>query len=142
MTKVDFYILQSGSRENTACKLIEKAFSLGHRIYVHTDTEDQLKKIDNLLWTFRAGSFIPHQRYQSDSSTNSKNDSPVQIGTHDAPNIDSDVLINLADDVPLFFSRFDRVAELVGPDEQAKTLGRQHFQFYRDRGYSLNTHNL
>ena len=138
MTKVDFYILQSGSRENTACKLIEKAYSLGHRIYVHAGSEDQLTKIDHLLWTFRAGSFIPHQRYQSDSNE----DSPVQLGTHEAPNIDSDVLINLAADVPLFFSRFQRVAELVGPDEQAKALGRQHFQFYRDRGYALNTHNL
>ncbi len=138
MTKVDFYILQSGSRENTACKLIEKAFSQGHRIYVHAGSEDQLNKIDNLLWTFRAGSFIPHQRYQSDSS----DDSPVQLGTDKAPNIDSDVLINLAAEIPLFFSRFQRVAELVGPDEQAKVLGREHFQFYRDRGYSLNTHNL
>jgi DNA polymerase-3 subunit chi len=138
MTKVDFYILQSGSREHTACKLIEKAFSLGHRIYVHAGSEEQLEKIDNLLWTFRAGSFIPHQRYQSDSSV----DSPVQLGTHDAPNVDSDVLINLASEVPLFFSRFQRVAELVGSDEQAKALGREHFQFYRDRGYSLSTHNL
>ena len=138
MTKVDFYILQSGSRENTACKLIEKAYSLGHRIYVHAGSEDQLTKIDHLLWTFRAGSFIPHQRYQE----NTNEDSPVQLGTHEAPNIDSDVLINLADDVPLFFSRFQRVAELVGPDEQAKALGRQHFQFYRNRGYALNTHNL
>ena len=138
MTKVDFYILQSGSRELTACKLIEKAFSLGHRIYVHAESEDQAQKIDNLLWTFRAGSFIPHQQYQSDSSE----DSPVQLGTHEAPNIDSDVLINLGAEVPLFFSRFQRVAELVGSDEQAKALGRQHFQFYRDRGYSLNTHDI
>ena len=138
MTKVDFYILQTGSREHTACKLIEKAFGLGHRIYVHAGSEEQLEKIDNLLWTYRAGSFIPHQRYQSDSSE----DSPVQLGIHDAPNVDSDVLINLATEVPLFFSRFQRVAELVGPDEQAKVLGRQNFQFYRDRGYSLNTYNL
>jgi DNA polymerase-3 subunit chi len=142
MTKVDFYILQSGSREHTACKLIEKAFGLGHRIYVHAGSEEQLEKMDNLLWTYRAGSFIPHQRYQDDSSTNSKNNSPVQLGTHDAPSVDSDVLINLAPEVPLFFSRFQRVAELVGPDEQARVLGRQNFQFYRDRGYSLNTHNL
>ncbi len=138
MTKVDFYILQSGSREHTACKLIEKAFGLGHRIYVHAGSNDQLEKIDNLLWTFRAGSFIPHQRYQDDSNENS----PVQLGTHDAPNIDSDVLINLAPEVPLFFSRFQRVAELVGSDEQAKALGREHFQFYRDRGYQLETHNI
>jgi DNA polymerase-3 subunit chi len=138
MTKIDFYILQSGSREHTACKLIEKAFGLGHRIYVHAGSNDQLEKIDNLLWTFRAGSFIPHQRYQDDSNENS----PVQLGTHDAPNIDSDVLINLAPEVPLFFSRFQRVAELVGSDEQAKALGREHFQFYRDRGYQLETHNI
>ena len=138
MTKVDFYILQSGSREHPACKLIEKAFGLGHRIYVHAGSEEQLEKIDNLLWTYRPGSFIPHQRYQSDSGENS----PVQLGIHEAPNVDSDVLINLAPEVPLFFSRFQRVAELVGSDEQAKVLGRQNYQFYRDRGYSLNTHNL
>ena len=138
MTKVDFYILQSGSLEHTACKLIEKAFVQGHRIYVHAESNDQLSKIDNLLWTFRAGSFIPHQRYQRDSSS----DSPVQLGMDTAPNIHSDVLINLATEIPLFFSRFQRVAELVGSDEQEKILGRQHFQFYRDRGYSLNTHNI
>jgi DNA polymerase-3 subunit chi len=138
MTKVDFYILQSGSLEHTACKLIEKAFVQGHRIYVHAESNDQLSKIDNLLWTFRAGSFIPHQLYQTDTSNNS----PVQLGTHNSPDVDSDVLINLAAEVPLFFSRFQRVAELVAPDEQAKNLGRQHYQFYRDRGYSLNTHNL
>lgn len=138
MTKVDFYILQSGSREHLACKLIEKAFTLGHRIYVHAGSEDQANKIDHLLWTFRAGSFIPHQRYQQDSN----DDSPVQLGTHEAPDVHSDVLINLAPEVPLFFSRFQRVAELVGPDDQEKALGREHFQFYRDRGYSLDTHEI
>jgi DNA polymerase-3 subunit chi len=138
MTKVDFYILQSGSLEHTACKLIEKAFVQGHRIYVHAESKDQQTKIDNLLWTFRAASFIPHQLYQSDASC----DSPVQLGTHDSPNVDSDVLINLAAEIPLFFSRFQRVAELVASDEQAVTLGRRHYQFYRDRGYSLNTHKI
>lgn len=138
MTKVDFYILKSGTREYTACKLIEKAFSLGHRIYVHTDSEEQAKKIDDMLWTFRAGSFIPHQRYQPDSSQ----DSPVHVGSHEAPEIDSDVLINLATDVPLFFSRFQRVAELIGIDDETKTQGRERYRFYKDRGYPLNTHEL
>jgi DNA polymerase-3 subunit chi len=138
MTKIDFYILKSGSCEQVACKLVEKAFSLGHRIYVHTSSEDQAKRIDHLLWTFKAGSFLPHQCYQPDSGR----DAPIQIGTHEAPDIDSDVLINLAPEVPLFFSRFQRVAELVGPDEQEKSQGREHFQFYRDRGYFLDTHEL
>ncbi len=138
MTTVDFYILKSGSREHTACKLIEKAYSLGHRIYVHTESEDQAKKIDDMLWTFRAGSFIPHQRYQASA----EQDAPVQVGTHDAPDIDSDVLVNLAADVPLFFSRFQRVAELIGTDDTTKTQGRERYRFYKDRGYQLDTHNL
>jgi DNA polymerase-3 subunit chi len=138
MTKVDFYILKSGSREYTACKLIEKAFSLGHRIYVHTESEDQAKKIDDMLWTFRAGSFIPHQHYQADS----KQDAPIQVGSHEAPDIDSDVLVNLATEVPLFFSRFQRVAELIGADDTTKTQGRERYRFYKDRGYQLETHNL
>jgi len=138
MTKIDFYILQSGTREYMACKLAEKAYSLGHSIYIHTGSEDQATHMDNLLWTFRAGSFIPHQKYQTDSSA----DSPVQIGIQDAPELESDVLINLAPEVPLFFSRFQRVAELVGPEDEAKTQGREHFQFYRDRGYPLSTHNI
>lgn len=143
MTKVDFYILQSGSREQTACKLIEKAYSLGHRIYVHTGSEDQVNKIDNLLWTFRAGSFIPHQCYQADADqTEANKETPVQIGAHEAPDIDSDVLVNLATEVPLFFSRFQRVAELIGTDDTTKTQGRERYRFYKDRGYQLETHNV
>jgi DNA polymerase-3 subunit chi len=138
MTKVDFYILGSGTREHTACKLVEKAFSLGHRIYVHTDSEEQAKQIDDMLWTFRAGSFIPHQRYQSGTESHS----PVQVGSHDAPDIDCDVLVNLASDVPLFFSRFQRVAELVDSNDDTRAKGRERFRFYKDRGYPLDTHNL
>lgn len=138
MTKVDFYILESGSREHTACKLIEKAFTLGHRIYIHTDSEEQAKQIDDMLWTFRAGSFIPHQRYLPAAEPHS----PVQIGSQESPDIDYDVLVNLASDVPLFFSRFQRVAELVDSNDENRAKGRERFRFYKDRGYPLDTHNL
>lgn len=139
MTKVDFYILDTGSTEHTACKLVEKAFSLGHRIYVHTESATQAKKMDEMLWTYRAGSFIPHQCYQPDGEIK---DSPVLVGYHELEGIDCDVLINLCTDVPLFFSRFDRVAEIIGNDDLAKEFGRQRFRFYRDRGYSLNTYEI
>lgn len=138
MTKVDFYILGNGSSQITACKLAEKAYKMGHRIYVHVESEAQAKQIDEMLWTFRAGSFIPHKRYQS----NNDNDSPVMVGYQDEPEIDCDILINLGTEVPLFFSRFDRVAEIISNEDDAKISGRQRFRFYRDRGYALNTHEL
>jgi len=138
VTKVDFYILSGNFREQTACKLAEKAYKLGHRIYMHTESEKQANHIDELLWTFRDGSFLPHEHYHAGKATNS----PVLIGAADAPETDSEVLINLTPEVPLFFSRFLRVAELVNPDKTSKQQGRERFRFYKDRGYQLDTHNL
>lgn len=138
MTRVDFYILAAGAREHTACKLAEKAWNLGHRVYIHTAGAEQSRHMDALLWTFREGSFLPHEQYQVGNDC----DSPILIGNDEAPDTDSDVLINLARDVPLFFSRFLRVAEVIGPDNEAKSSGRERFRFYRDRGYPLDTHEL
>lgn len=138
MTKVDFYILDTGSSEKTACRLAEKAYGQGKRIYIHTETEQQSQHMNELLWTFRDGSFVPHEPYQAGST----NESPIQIGCHKSPETDCEVLINLASEVPLFFSRFLRVAELIGPQQEAKTQGRERFRFYRDRGYPLDTHKL
>ena len=138
MTKVDFYILNTGSQEQLACKLVEKAYSLGHRIYIHTANEAQAKHMDELLWTYSPGSFLPHQRYRPGEQA----DSPIVVGSAEAPETDSEVLVNLAPAVPLFFSRFLRVAELVAPNDQAKQQGRERFRFYRDRGYPLDSHTL
>jgi DNA polymerase-3 subunit chi len=52
------------------------------------------------------------------------------------------VLINLHDAPPPFFSRFERLAEVVGADEAGAAAARERFRFYRERGYELRTHNL
>jgi len=44
--------------------------------------------------------------------------------------------------VPAWFSRFTRIAELVGAAEDDKARGRERFRYYRERGYPLETHNL
>ena len=55
---------------------------------------------------------------------------------------ETDLLINLADEIPMFFSRFQRVVEVVSEDKQSRESGRNRFRFYRDRGYDLRTHQL
>jgi DNA polymerase-3 subunit chi len=64
------------------------------------------------------------------------------LGHGDAPDDHADLLINLADEVPLFFSRFDRVAEIVSGENADRDLARDRYRFYRDRGYSLKTHKI
>jgi DNA polymerase-3 subunit chi len=51
-------------------------------------------------------------------------------------------MINLAAEVPEFFSRYRRVAEVVDGDATRRAQSRDRYRFYRDRGYTLNTHQV
>lgn len=142
MTRVDFYILPDATadgRERLACRLADKAYRLGHEVYIHARDRQHAARLDELLWTFRAGSFVPHQRVDEGHDTH---EAPVLIGHAEAPMQCHTLLINLADGVPGFFSRFERVMETVDQDEENRRSGRERFRFYRDRGYALKTHTL
>ena len=152
MTKVDFYILDQGSvreKEHFACRLAEKAYRLKNRIYIHAQNADHCRRLDDLLWTWRDGSFLPHG-LASDAAGSSKDSDlpnpslpdPILIGDQNEPPDISDLLINLITDVPTLFSRFDRVVEIVSADPEGKQAGRDRYRFYRDRGYALNQHNI
>ena len=52
------------------------------------------------------------------------------------------MLVNLRDDWPPFFSRFERLIEIVSSEDQDRQLARERFKFYRDRGYEIRTHDL
>jgi DNA polymerase-3 subunit chi len=140
MTDIDFYILTSEApqaREIMACRLAEKVYKLGRPVHIHTSSSAESQALDQLLWTFRAGSFVPHAIADAGGGTPAE---PVVI-THDVePEQNTDVLINLGDTVPLYFSRFKRVSEIVSGRD--RTAGRERFRFYRDRGYPLKSHNI
>ncbi len=141
MTRIDFYISQSGRDQERlllACKIAEKAYKLGNSVYIHTDSSDQTSQIDDLLWTFKDGSFIPHQA----GADNCEKPAPVLIGHDKERQHGADVLINLAHEIPACFSQFERVAEVVNEAPETKTQARERYKFYRDRGYELQTHKL
>lgn len=141
MTRIDFYLSSETSPDagqRLACRLVEKAYKMGHKVYIHTESEDQAQQMDDLLWTFRDGSFVPHGRHPKQTG----NHSPVLIGHDSDPQGDTDVLINLTREVPPFFSRFERVAEVVDSAPVNRTQARERYRFYRDRGYELQTHEL
>ena len=58
------------------------------------------------------------------------------------PVVHEDVLINLCEETPAFFSRFHRLIEIVTTDETDRKRARERFRFYRDRGYEIVTHDL
>ncbi len=144
MTRVDFYILPEDAAPPagavmTACKLCDKATVGGARVYVYAPNADTADAIDGALWSFRQGSFIGHERIGD------RLEEPlpaVLIGDAEPPAGYQNVMINLGLDVPQFFSRFERVLEIVAGDAASRAKSRERYKFYRDRGYELVNHNL
>ncbi|MDR3414911.1 MAG: DNA polymerase III subunit chi [Nevskia sp.] len=145
MTRIDFYILPEGGKPPegavmTACKLCDKASSAGQRVYVYVPDGEVSGNVDSALWSFRQGSFVPHERQGA---------APLQqplpavlIGGAEPPDEYHEVMINLGAEVPAFFSRFERVMEIVDGDAAQRAKSRERYKFYRDRGYELASHNL
>lgn len=146
MTRVDFYILSEPDKLGFVCRLVEKTFHLGHRIYVHAESEEQAVQLDDLMWTFKQGSFVPHALCGAEAD----GEFPILIG-HQAPRaparaLHADrpcaLLVNLRAELLDFFTRFERVAEIVAPDEASRQAGRERFRLYRERGCELETHTI
>jgi DNA polymerase-3 subunit chi len=144
VTRIDFYILSDGfaaetSHVLTACKLCDKATAGGQKVFAWTPDAATAAALDSALWTFRQGSFIAHERQ---GGTIESPLPAVLIGSDEPPSAYDGVMINLGLEVPPFFSRFERVLEIVDADPAARTRSRERYKFYRDRGYELATHNL
>lgn len=145
MTRIDFYILpgsQAQDRLLFTCRLVEKAYKIGHQLYIHTDDEQTAMRVDDTLWSYRTDSFIPHQRIDKAAATCTPAPAPIEIGHNHDPQQHHDILINLAHKTPPFFSRFQRVAEVVVQQPDILESSRESFAFYRARGYPMHTHDL
>jgi DNA polymerase-3 subunit chi len=145
VTHVDFYILGGESEDvrlKFACKVADQAMQQSRHVFVNATSDTEARQLDELLWTFIQGSFIPH-RVVRDGDADVAPREPVLIGLRRAPPSDRwDLMINLAADVPDYFSRYERVAELVDGNATRREQSRERYRFYRDRGYSLNTHQV
>lgn len=140
-TRVDFYLLASNeadARGLVACRLLEKAYYKGHRIFVFCTNQHQAEYIDELLWTFRDDSFVPHNL----QGEGPEPPPPIQIGYDKEPRGFNDILLNFSATIPPFYSKFKRVIELVANDETEKELSRANYKEYRAKGCELHTHNI
>ena len=139
MTRVGFYVVQDAApaqRLAVAVRLADKAFGQGHRIYIHAEDRAQAEQLDRMLWDFRPASFLPHGLHGE------RHADTIAIGWGQEPAGHNDLLINLQAEVPAFFSRFQRVAEVVTQDPARIEALRSAWRFYRERGYPLEKHDL
>lgn len=142
MTGVSFYILGKETEQEKyifACKLIEKAYRQGQFSFVLTKDDRQSQIMDDLLWNFRPGSFIPHDKMPDTPKANA---SRVLIGKTPPTDYQQTLLVNLSDNCPELDNQNARIIEIIENDETAKAAGRARYKQYQSAGFSIETHRL
>jgi DNA polymerase-3 subunit chi len=137
VTTIDFYT-HVDDRLAIAARIIAKAYASHGHVRVLTPDAAATDALDRLLWVNPPLAFLPHCRIDAPIAA----ETPIWVDErlqHEGP---ATVLVNLHPEPPPFFSRFERLAEIVGVEESDRAAGRERFRFYRDRGYELRTHNL
>lgn len=143
MTSVDFYVLSDGPEnalELLACKLSEKALKAGNQVFIQTTDESQTSLLSELMWSHKPESFLPHEL--ANESLQESSSAPICIGHTEAPEQCEELLINLSQKIPAAYARFERLLELVPPQQEARTALRENYGHYRDRGYPIKTHEI
>ena len=139
--RVDFYLLTHSAEQtpwHVACRLLEKAYLRGHRVFVYCDNQQQAEHLDELLWTYKNDSFIPHHL----QGEGPEPPPPIQIGYGEEPRGYDDILVNMATNIPSYFKRFRRIIEIVAEQDEAKAISRDHYREYRTQQCDLHTHNI
>lgn len=146
MTQVNFYTLSSSEAQSRllfVCRLTEKAYSLGHRIHIQTESKAQSKLLDDLLWQYAPSSFIPHGTLSpvKGDHPNERVD-PISLGTDLANAKHADVLINLGMQACQAEDQFSRINEVISADPESLEQGRNRYRAYAKKDYQIETFKL
>jgi DNA polymerase-3 subunit chi len=105
---------------------------------VYVPTEKHCEQLDRLLWTQPTTGFIPHCRADDKLAAQT----PIILASRlDNPQYDG-YLVNLSDEIPPNFSRFQQLIEIISDEDGDRLPGRERFRFYRERGYPLETRDI
>ncbi len=138
---IDFYLLTTPAKEGAyrfLCRLVDKAYQLQKKIYIHASSLEEAQRIDELLWTFRDISFIPHQHVTGEHLVDPM--LTVTIAIDKPKQFIADILFNLSREVPSYFSEFTRIIEIVS--EEDKNQSRKKYKFYKAQNCQLTLHNI
>ncbi|BEV71081.1 MULTISPECIES: DNA polymerase III subunit chi [unclassified Paludibacterium] len=138
MTRIDFYTRVSEPAQ-FACRLTQTVYNRGERLLVRLEDDDMLGAFSTRLWSFDDVAFVPHCRHDAAEAgvTPIWLTAGAPMGEHHPA-----VLLNLSDGLPEAPTRFARILEIVGNDEDSLARARQRFKFYREHGFTIEHHDM
>lgn len=142
MAKVSFFLLEESPSDRAqpahfelACQAAVRCFRQKQKCLVFCQDKQQAELFDELLWQLPVDAFVPHNL----EGEGPVGGAPVEITWQTPQRFSRAVLINLAEQVPEFHTRFAQVIDFVPGSENLKLLARQRYKHYRAAGNQLDT---
>ncbi len=137
MTQISFF---HGARDRLQAVVawLARACSDGRQVLVYVPAGERSEQLGRLLWTHPATGFLPHCRTSDPMAA----ETPILLAAElDKPPHDK-CLLNLSNEIPPGFSRFQHLIEIISVEDEDRLPGRERFRFYRERGYPLENRDI
>jgi len=132
-TEILFYHLENEPLERVLPSLLEKTLERGWRAVVKAGSQERLKAIDAMLWTYREDSFLAH----GTSSEKLCEHQPILLTCDDDVPNGAGVMFLVDGGAAQTFEGFIRVVYLFdGQDPDAVALAREQWKGAKEKDFS------
>ena len=137
--QVDFYVLARPTQSpgQFVCRLAMMAWEQGHEVIVRTEGEEEARQLDEMMWDYPPGRFLPH------GTGPAAEQAPVAIATREeAIPAGRDLVINLCAEPVPEPEKFRRLCEIVPAEPAQRSASREKFKTYRAQGLDPESHTI
>ena len=136
-TDIVFIVLNSAVKSRIVCDLAEKCYLNNRRIAIYSSTEEECKKYDSLLWTWKQQSFVPHKYIDILSEPHKE---PIILTTAIESPADYDTVL-LIDPLPVESAdKFSTVIDFAEKyDSHGIELSRDRYRVYKEHNLNIET---
>ena len=133
MTEIGFYHLTRSTLGEALPRLLERALAAGHKILLKAPNPAEVERLNKLLWTYDAASFLPHGSAEDGWAA----EQPIYLTAGDE-NPAAAGLGCQCGGAEVSVESFNRVLDLFdGGDEDAVSAARDRWRRYKAAGHKL-----
>ncbi|MEM8798964.1 MAG: DNA polymerase III subunit chi [Pseudomonadota bacterium] len=132
--EVSFYHLLTQDVSIALPRLLAKAYAAAKRVLVFSRDENQMREVDEWLWTYDKASFLPHGTDRNKFLESQ----PILISCSVDPVNQADILVILDGYMPADISGFSRCLYMFdGRDEPVVEQAREHWKQFTTSDHQL-----
>jgi DNA polymerase-3 subunit chi len=135
MTEILFVETTARRMEVQACEIAERNYLQGDKLQIIAENQEQAKRLDDLLWTFKPDSFVPHG---IGTGSADESDQPVVIITEKERLGKINALLMMDYVEAELVSQFSRAVHLIVVDDPERLeRSRGYWTELKEAGFTL-----